>query len=211
MTFPSTQANNIQTMRNKLVMKSLSDDDSDDSSLIVDFPSEPRERISHARRREWINRNVSFSPTSTLHQYFREMNDPFTGESITWYRKSDYKEFRQNVRDEVVEARLHLQRRSLPSALEKLTMEERLEADNALNFVGIEHLVCQTTLMMIIQAREAHKHAVLGEHARQVEIGVNESSSLRATSKRYSRWARSRAFANARGNDGKRRISTPAA
>lgn len=188
-----------------------SNGNNDNASLIVDFPSEPRQRNSRACRRERVCKSVSFSSTSTLHQYFREMNDPFTGEPITWHRKSDYKKFRQNTRDDVVEARLQQQRRSLPSALEDLTMEERLEADKNLNFVGIEHLVCQTMLMMIIQAREAHKHAVLGEYARQVETGITDPSSLRATSKRYSRWAKSRAYANAGGNVGNRRISTPAA
>mmetsp|Transcript_10870 Transcript_10870/g.23009 ORF Transcript_10870/g.23009 Transcript_10870/m.23009 type:complete len:217 (-) Transcript_10870:48-698(-) len=214
---PLSQTNNFQAMKNKFVMKSSDNDSSDGNSdnapLIVDFPSEPRQRNSRASRRERVCKSVSFSSTSTLHQYFRETIDPFTGEPITWSRKSDYKKFRQNTRDDVVETRLQQQRRSLPSALEELTTEERLglEADKNLNFVGIEHLVCQTTLMMIIQAREAHKHAVLGEYARQVEIGITDPSSLRATSKRHSRWAKSRAYANAGGNGGNRRILTPAA
>ena len=168
-------------------------------SLIVDFPKIPRDNINRSHNKI-SSKKVCFSPTSTLHQYYRSGTDNEEGGAVsTWYKKSDYKQFRRGVKEEVLSLRQEKQQQQ---------QYEDNSADDMCH-TGIEHLVCQRTLLKIMQLRELHKNAVLDEHERQVNDGTDNLHALHAISKAHSKWARSRAYDCAGGQEMARRWSSP--
>lgn len=214
-----TSAANDLPIKNLKIIDQDADDDDDDSSLIVGFPIIPRNKSTSQLRqqpsqasRPCLKKAVSFSPTSTMHKWFvnPDAEGPIT--STTWYKKSDYKSFRREVKHEVAFARHISAKKSRQSSSSgdctaESSQDEESEEDNCESLchivTGIEHLLEQETLRQIIELRSSHRNAVLEEQWRQVAIAgcVTQPKDLRSVSKMYSGPSKARAVTYAIGRN----------
>ena len=153
----------------------------DDKSLIVDFPKIPRVKITEPRK-------VTFSPTSTMHQYYPHENDSSEqdGDCCTWFKKSDYNSFRRNTKIEVAIARQILEEFSRNDGNNRGSYE--------ICSTGIEDLMSPEILLKILELRNNHIHGVLQEQSCQRYHGVQDQCALRSVSKVHSKQSKTRAW-----------------
>lgn len=145
---------------------------SDDSSLIVEFPTAPRSKTMTDPN----PKSVSFSAkidSVILFSVNRETVRDF------WYSKKDYKRFHRDTRYDIFVTR------------SGEGEDEHDDQNNTKHFrrsciTGIQHVIDKKTIMEIARNKEMHKRAVIDEYFRQMKIGLCDPGTLRTVSREYS-------------------------
>ncbi len=156
---------------------------SDDSALIVDFPTMPRSKTMA----DPVLKRVSFS--AEIDSVVLFSTSPVSSRGL-WYNKKENKMFQRDTSYNIL-------------AIRGNTVKDEDDNHDNLSFggccvTGIERVIYKKTIREISSNKELHKWAVIDEYWRQLSFGRHDPEALRNVSRKYStaceKRARSYAF-----------------
>ncbi|KAL7460145.1 hypothetical protein ACHAXS_000609 [Conticribra weissflogii] len=155
------------------------------TALIVDFPSQPRRKMTVKENADNNGdrstgskggcQGVRFMDTPETHYIGKKIQEDI---QAAWYSSKERNGFRKDTMKDILEIR------------EKISTAEFLSTGDKCRCIGLELHIREGLKHIVCKNRMKHRYAVLEEQQKQLDDGHHDTKKLARTSRKMSKWAR---------------------